>query len=294
MKLFCLDDRGNWGRELAKESSSRGWKSELFSADNNSNVQDGIAFMRLAQEAERLAIEKSLMRSLHDRGILLIPDLKSGLMYEDKYEQSISYNKWMPVTFVITDPQTAEQCINSLMFPFVSKSRTGSSSRNVRLIQNHDEAMREIEAAFGNGLSAPHSLGELVQSNYLIWQEFLQENKYDYRVVATGKKIMVLQRWNRRTSPFASGSGINNPAPWSDEVESVIEFSKRFLEEENILWCGLDVIQNKSTNEWKLLETTLGWSAHAYINCQYYGTPYLGKDMWKVLCNEIEEGVFNK
>jgi hypothetical protein len=293
MNLFCLDDRGGWGRELEKEAKTRGWNVRLFTAADYSFVDNGIVFMRMAQEADRLAIEKPIMSELSKRNTILIPDIKSGLMYEDKYQQSLAYNKWMPTTCVIDDRNTAENLMGKLSYPFLSKSRTGSASRNVRMIYNADEARQEIDAAFGTGLSAPHKMGELTQRGYLIWQKFLPDNKYDYRVVATGGQIMVLQRWNRKDVPFASGSGINNPADWSPEVEEVVKFSRSFLDEEKILWTGLDLVCDKEAESWRILETTLGWSAAAYANCQYYGTPYFGKDIWKVLCNEIEKGVFN-
>jgi biotin carboxylase len=274
VKMYCLDDRGGWGQELQKEALSRGWSSHLFTSADYEFVENGIAFMRLAQESDRLALEKPVMSELHKRGVYLIP-------------------KWMPETHVINDRITAESVIDKMPFPFISKSRTGSASRNIRIIRSSHEARVEVEAAFGDGISAPHKMGEINQRGYLIWQEFLQGNQYDYRIVATGKQIMVLQRWNRKDTPFASGSGINNPAEWSAEVQEVIEVSKKFLAEEKILWAGLDLVQNKDTKEWKILEITLGWSAAAYAKCQYYGTPYFGKDIWKVLCNEIEKGVFN-
>lgn len=294
MNLRCLNDAGGWGKQLLIEAVSRGWNASLL--DNPAMVEPGdYVFMRLSQERQRLSHEKLLLLLLQDHGAITIPSCKHGLLYEDKLEQTLAFKKWMPTTWVCTNKREALAALSEVTFPLVSKSRTGSASVNVRLLSNRDEAEREIRRAFSPyGLRTSHRLGEDVQRGYLIWQQFLDGNPHDYRVVSTGRQMMALKRFNRPDLPFASGSGNHAPVTKVDaEVEQVLETSRRFFEEEKAPWCGLDLVRDPDSGEWKILETTLGWKQSAYSECVYFGTNYRGADIWKVLCDEIFYGTFS-
>ena len=299
--IYCLDDRGGWGRALSAEAHARGWQRSVFADLDDILLPSeplGYAFLRIDQTAAQQEKDKDLAVVLNSRGFTLIPDIDVCLTYEDKLAQAERYAQWMPKTLVLRDEASAINAIEYGVFdyPFISKSRTGSASKNVRMILNKEQALREIDAAFHAGLSAPHRLGEITQHGYLIWQEFLPGNAYDYRVVVTGTRHMILQRHNKPGTVFASGSGINNPVELTDEVISALAFAELFFSKNNMKWGGIDIVQDHSVDgpfrKWRVLETTLGWSQSAYAKCKYYGTGLHGADIWKVLCNEIEEGVF--
>lgn len=295
MNLWCLDDKGLWGQQLRDEARSRGWKTGLFSVARQTSAipADAYVFMRISQERARMAQEKEIAEELHCRGIKLIPSIYSCLPYEDKIAQTELYRHWMPDTGIYADPDAAFQDIRRFGFPFLSKSATGSASRNVRIIVDEASAREEIHKAFGPGIDAPHKYGELVQRGYLLWQEFLPGNAYDYRVVRVGRYNMLLQRHNKPGTPFASGSGRNNPVNYiTGEVEEVLDFANRFFDAHDLRWCGIDVVRDTVAGDWMVLETTLGWTAKAYEGCRFFGTDYYGKDIWKLLCDEIEVGVF--
>ncbi len=300
-KLWCLDDAGGWGRQLAQEASARGWKARMFSSptDVAGIARGDFAFMRIAQDARRGAAEKELAKFLATRGVRLIPSLREILLYEDKAEQAIEYAQWMPDTAYVKSRMTAEYALQQMQFPFLSKSRTGSASRNVRMVNTLQDARREIDAAFGEGIAGAHKLGEAVQRGYLLWQDFLTGNAYDYRIVRTGRHMMALKRFNKPGTPFASGSGINSPAPDGGELLNVLRFADSFFSSIGSIWCGIDVVHDNRRGVWRVLETTLGWTASAYAQCRYYLTtptgipvasPYRGAEVWRLLCDEIEKG----
>jgi glutathione synthase/RimK-type ligase-like ATP-grasp enzyme len=298
-RLFCIDDRGGWGRSLATEAEKRGWSVRVGSIeDADKDRREKYLFVRTNQGGERMKKEKVFVhrRSAIDK---LIIGLDDTLEYEDKLLQASTISPaWMPRTYIITKPDDALRRLNSIDLPFISKSKTGSASRNVRFIETRKQAEKEIEAAFGTtGLVAPHKLGEGVQRGYLLWQEFLPNNAYDYRVCKIGDSYMMLRRHNREDLPFASGSGRVEPVTeLDDETASVLEFSTWFFKAIDTKWCGIDVVKDKD-GRWKVLETTIGWSQPAYSECRFFdlhGKPskYRGQDIWKVAMNAIERGVF--
>lgn len=310
MKIWCLLDSGGWGRDLCQAAQARGLAAELFSMQPSAieRMQAGdYAFLRLAQDATRLAHEKQFLCAIHERGVKMIPDLTTCEVYEDKLKQSDMYADWLPETSILTTKMDAYVHLEQVSYPFLSKSRTGSASRNVRIITDRKAAELEIEFAFGPGLDAPHRLGEQVQRGYLLWQELLPGNDYDYRVVIVGRYLMCLKRFNKPGTLFASGSGINEPAILGDiEVQEVLEIADRFFSFHGIRFGGIDLVKDyrkecDTWDTWRILETTLGWSQKAYERCQFvvkwpdaYDVErrYFGKDIWTVLLNEIEAGVF--
>jgi glutathione synthase/RimK-type ligase-like ATP-grasp enzyme len=293
MRLLCLDDRGHWGRDLAAVAHARGWEAHLFEAGEPLRPAD-YAFMRINQGGERMEREKRAMWRIAQLGVRTIPELNHGLLYENKVGQAHAFRDWMPPTRVLTDVAAAEGAIGELGYPFISKARDGSASRNVRLIESEDQARQEIQLAFGSGLPTPHRLGTGIQKGYLIWQQFMGGNAYDYRVIAVGRQRLLLRRHNRPDIPFASGSGLCEPITALDvETAAVLQAANEFFAAAHTNWCGIDLVRAPDSGRWYVLETTLGWMLKAYLPCAFIGTRWTGADIWNVLLDEIEAGVFN-
>lgn len=292
MRIYILNDTGRCGHALHQEATARGWFSRLFEEEVHFERADYM-FLRISQEYHRRQREQVLAKNLHHVGVKLIPDIETIKCYEDKLEQSKKYRDWFPPTQLIFYSGQAENYLETAVYPFLSKSRTGSASRNVRMISTEAEARAEIETVFhGDGIGDLHKLGEPVQRNYLIWQTFFPGNDHDYRAVITGRHVMLLRRFNKEGTVFASGSGHNEPVELNDETEQVYHTARLFFQAHNIKWGGIDLVQDKDSKRWYVLETTLGWSQGAYANCRYLHTDYFGRDIWKLLCDEIEDGVF--
>ena len=256
---------------------------------------DDLFFARIAQKKDRREKELPEIIKAEKKGARLIPDFALLLEYESKIEQSKRYKGWMPETYYITEKARAEQKIHWLGYPFVSKSSTGSASKNVRLIKNEEEARQEIEYAFGGGLSAPHGLGERNQKGYLIWQRFVPDNGYDYRACIVGDKIMLLKRYNREDVPFASGSGLVEPiTELNEESWMVLGFARNFFTRFGMEWAGIDIVIDRKicAETIFMLETTIGWKQSAYSDCVFFDSKNKdsgkkGADIWEVFVEHL-------
>jgi len=292
MAIKALNDAGGWGQALVNEAKKQGIEADVVETSAGVGHKD-LFFARIAQKKDRREKEVPEILRARGRGARLIPDYAILMEYESKIEQSKRYKGWMPETYYITEKEEAEKKKGVLGYPFVSKASTGSASKNVRLIKNEEQARKEIDSAFGSGLSAPHGLGERNQRGYLLWQRFVPDNGYDYRACIVGDKIMLLRRGNRKDVPFASGSGITEPIrELNDETESVLEFAYMFFRKFKMGWCGIDIVKDYDKKEWRMLETTIGWKQSAYSDCVFFDRfgndmSARGKDIWKVFCDYI-------
>ena len=299
MKLWCYAvDKGRWGEQLAREAVEHGIDANLFVEPVDEMQPGDYAFMRIPQWEPELSIGKLHATELQNRGLILIPDFFTILSYEDKIMQTQAHSCWMPETEIIYVGEAwrmAERVADELGYPFLSKSRRGSSSVNVRMIKTPSEAALgwglEMQGA---GISMKTGKGRTDgQKGYLIWQKFVPGNSGDIRVCINGKYMLMLWRDNAHGSPFASGSGknypINEPDDWQ---EKALDKAREFFNAFDLKWNGIDLVYDREQDDWLVLETTLGWSAKAYENCRYFQTDYFGKDVWTLFCKQLLDGVF--
>jgi glutathione synthase/RimK-type ligase-like ATP-grasp enzyme len=216
----------------------------------------------------------------------LIPSLRAARLYDDKLAQAEAMERWMPRTIAVHDERDVDAALGQIGVPLISKASQGAGSYNVRLVETREAAFREAELIF-SGRGIPLHFGE-VQRDYLLWQEFLQGNAYDFRVIAVGRERLILRRGNRKDRPMASGSGIEMPVTFPDaEAESALEFADRFFAEEDMRFCGIDLVNDRRTGAWRLLECTTGWplgkmALHTLVS----GRP--GTAFWDIVLDEIE------
>jgi glutathione synthase/RimK-type ligase-like ATP-grasp enzyme len=293
-EILTLNDKGKWGLALKTEAINRGWNARFVDSPEDIKNNDAVLFARVAQDYKKRECEIPIIKKAAEIGTIMIPDINLLLEYESKILQAQRYKEWMPETDYITYAYDAALRLGKYGYPFVSKSSTGSASCNVRLVHNEAQAVKEIIEAFSeNGIQAGHKLGEKSQKGYLLWQKLLSGNTYDYRACIVGDKVMLLRRGNRKDVPFASGSGITEPIKkLNNETAEVLEFAFRFFQDFNMEWCGIDIVKDPETQEWRMLETTIGWKQSAYSDCVFFDrdgndTGTCGKDIWKVFCDYI-------
>lgn len=293
MRIWALDDRtfDHCGIELHTAAKARGYASTLFR--NAAEVIDpGYVFTRLCQTQPRLTYDRGVYRDLASReGIRCIQDPWQVEAYEDKGVQTKLWGDFMPTTCVRYSRPQLRNGEYMLPFPIISKSFIGSASHNVRILNNAEQAEKELNLIFSpSGMKVTSG----VQKNYVLWQEFVPHT-CTYRVTLVGRYVHVYKRFNYLDRPMAAPSKVirTQPLKMSSEVESLLEFCEKFFAAANTKWCAIDVLKNP-TGGWKLLETALGWARgdDESGNAKFYGSKWSLLTQHELLLDEMQDGVF--
>ena len=164
-----------------------------------------------------------------------------------------------PKTWVWYDESLAKAWAFSADYPIVMKLACGAGSSNVILIKSYDEAEYYIELMFSWGTNTLSSgmtklwfnrsipwgrrrLRSIARvalkglptyppkpdrnfwrnnKNYVYFQEFLENNDFDTRVIVVGNRAFALRRYNRDNDFRASGSGKLDFSPEKIDLEAV-------------------------------------------------------------------------
>jgi glutathione synthase/RimK-type ligase-like ATP-grasp enzyme len=191
-----------------------------------------------------------------EMGIAVYPDQNTCWHYDDKISQSYLLEAAgipIPKTWVWYDADLALEWARSAEYPLVIKLWSGASSSNVGLVSSFDEARAWIKKLFGWGLynlndaySVNWPIGRRriqaalkllingdiptrnlppkswdLHKNYVLFQEFLSGNTYDYRIVIIGNRAFAFRRFNRPDDFRASGGGDVDINPENIDMESV-------------------------------------------------------------------------
>ena len=131
------------------------------------------------------------------KNIKIAPSLQELRVYDDKGAQQIEYGMLMPPALYSSDKKAAEEYLKTTKYPFVSKAIEGAHASNVRLVENEDQARKELEAIFSEEGKARHDahIPGLTQKGYVLWQKFMPNNPNDWRLILLGGKYgMVVHR----------------------------------------------------------------------------------------------------
>jgi len=305
--LFVYNDTRSpyqWAPGLVAAAKKRGTRHKLLrQGDDSYRGTVGYFFGRCEQRAEVLPHARGYCQRVATwPGITSVIAPREYLHYERKDLQALEFAHFMPETWNCTRKVQTHAALDALGLPLISKSNQGSSSSNVRLIETREQALLEASLALGaQGLQTARG----VQKGYVLWQRYLAQNDYAYRVVRIGGWYWLLRIFNRDDKPMASGSGkfeaIERVHSGSQELD-VLRWAHDFCEQHAMRWVGLDIISDPRTGAWRLLETTLAWNlrakganeACAVMNehGELHPNGYHGRDQWALLLDEIEQGVF--
>jgi glutathione synthase/RimK-type ligase-like ATP-grasp enzyme len=257
--IYAHDDMSKWGVHFALACGRANVPCHLFTKPDQ--VPDGAAaFVRLNQMKEYREEGKRIVRILSDRGIPTLPNAFEAEMYDDKSKQSQLLKKWLPNTYYVSDLNEALTLAGRMKYPIISKSKDGASSAGVRLLKNEWQAVQEAKKAFTTGF---RSVYNRLQKGYVIWQDFLEDNNCDYRVVITNDKLFGLKRNVRPDVPFASGSGDNEPIlEMTDRAAAAFKLAIEISDTIQTKWMAYDFVFAEGKPY--VLEMSSSWSAGPY------------------------------
>ena len=175
-------------------------------------------------------------------GIKCFPNWDTCWHYDDKIkEYYLLAQHGFPVvdSYIFWDRSKALKWLENAELPLVFKLKTGASSDNVILVKSKNRAKKLINIMFRKGISARnipdwnalkfkeikklvrHWGGNVlrkyrgedispfwqIQKNYVLFQKFLPNNKYDTRITIIGNRAFGFRRFVRNNDFRASGSG---------------------------------------------------------------------------------------
>jgi glutathione synthase/RimK-type ligase-like ATP-grasp enzyme len=175
--------------------------------------------------------------------IKCFPNLKTCWHYDDKIKQyyllrSLGY----PVieSYIFWEQENALAWVEKVDYPIVFKIKSGAGSSNVVLIKNKKEATQIINRMFSKGILSAYGIphkGKIkyknfenfirqkidkyilnkikhirptvwqISKNYVLFQRFLPNNKFDTRITTIGNRAFGYRRFVRDNDFRASGSG---------------------------------------------------------------------------------------
>lgn len=308
MRLFAYDDIQKWGQWLCESVREEGESASVFRrADKVPDLEGTVVYMPLTHHPRyRLKCKHVAEEIAKKKNVLMIPRIHECRLYDNKILQSKLFQDWMPRTYFITSKSEAQTILQFLSYPFISKATQGAASSNVRLIEDEEQAHREIQSAFSfSGIRCHFNLR---QRGYLLWQEFIPGNDFDWRVAVLGKSkryCKPLKRHNRPGTVFASGSHIfEEVMTLTPEVVDVMNYSLRFAEAFDLTHTALDLVRDK-TGRLLLLENTTIWErpqrSRKYLSKSVYfvhtdkgwePTEYTTGIQFELLAKMILEGYF--
>ena len=206
----------------------------------------GFIFNLVHLDSEML-IANTILPVIEDHfRITCFPDRATRWHYDNKIQQYFllrSYNFPVVKSWVFWERSSAIGWLEYAVFPLVFKLKSGAGSANVILIKTKKEAIHLVNRMFSNkGVSFGHiphrnnlfyfrdilklyrfrrwlayKRGRIenegqnpywqIHRDYILFQKFLPNNKFDLRVTIIGKKAFSFIRYTRPNDFRASGSG---------------------------------------------------------------------------------------
>lgn len=254
---------------------------------------------------------KQLLFSLQQSGIKVFPDFNTGWHFDDKVGEKYlleAINAPMIPTFVFYTKEEALQWAKHTAYPKVFKLRRGAGSANVKLVQSKQDANKYIRKAFKHGFPQYNALDNLKEEwrkyrlhmtgmknvlksivrtisptefskmharekGYVLFQEFIPNNKFDIRIVVVGDKAFALKRMCRKNDFRASGGG-NIIYDKNQIDERCVKIAFEINEKLKTQSIAFDFVFD-SSNRPLIVEISYGYAAAAYDKCEGFWT----KDM---------------
>lgn len=251
---------------------------------------------------------RQLIFSLEAKGLKVFPNSNTCWHFDDKLGQKYLFEAMgLPLvpTYVFYDKGEALEWAEKTNYPKVFKTRNGAGARNVRLIKTKQKARKLIEKCFNQGISSYDKLSETKESlwrfrrdkdpksfarlikyllklplparfqtehvkekNYVYFQDFVPDNKFDYRVVVIGNRAFAIKRLVRQNDFRSSGSGLiryskkNFPA---NLIAAAFDINKKLKNQS----LALDLICDKN-NTYVVIETSYAFTSRGYLSCPGY------------------------
>lgn len=187
---------------------------------------------------------------------ICLPSYDEIWFYEDKINQYyLGQINELPMikTFISNSKDETLEYIKNCKYPIVSKLTNGSGSQGVKLIKNYKKAKAVCSKIFENGLGTYWSY--IKQKDYVYFQEFISDAKYDLRIIIVGNSYFGYYREVPQDDFRASGSGIEIYKSIPEEAMLLAKKLKDSFPKNRIL--AVDLLKDKRDDQFYIIETSI-------------------------------------
>lgn len=294
MDFIILDERDVWHGPAIAAASARGYNARrVFGGQVPTGP--GIGFIRPHADPVRLEVNQEDYYLMQMAGLTMIQDPLQMSVYEDKSAQLQWFYEWMPTTKRFVRKEDALSFVRKCGFDtLVSKADVGASSVNVRILKGRAEQEAHVNQLFDKGIRIDHCSGghKSVQKGYALLQEFIP-HKITWRVNIVGTKMAVFKRYCYPDKPVAMTGNTEPVMELDAEIESLLDFARKFFSFADTKWCAVDILRDTS-GKWKVIETSLAWPWPGVgKQAKFFGSSRNWDQMWDVMFDEFEAGVWS-
>jgi glutathione synthase/RimK-type ligase-like ATP-grasp enzyme len=156
-------------------------------------------------------------------------------------------------TFTTNSKTDAIDFINYTTFPIISKITTGSSSHDVTKIENRKSAIKFVTSCFSD-IGRKTYWPYIRQKNYVYFQKFISDAKYDLRIIIVGNKIFGYYRYAKKGDFRASGAGIREKKALPEEAMRIALDTKSKLGSTSL---AVDMLYSENEKKYYIIETSI-------------------------------------
>jgi hypothetical protein len=297
-RITVLDERNVWWRPLTDAGAARGYVTRRINRGHEADAP-GLGFLR-PHAAPTILQQNHTDYHLMADHLTMIQDWAQVEVYEDKSAQFWRWGAWMPPTWRFENKMQASEFIASYHGALVSKADVGASSYNVRVLHTQAEQLAHVQQLFTRGISVTHCAGgpgttdlKSIQRGYVLLQEYIPHDT-TFRVNRVGRARAIFKRYNAPGTLTAQTGNVDGVKELDDDLKSLLHFADGVFDAIGSKWCALDIL--KSPTGWRMIETSLAWPWPSPGNCmeaQFFGSDRRWSEMWELLLDEYEAGVWS-
>lgn len=244
---------------------------------------------------EDLFMARNVLFSAEKMGIKVFPNFDGSWHFDDKVSQKYlleAIDAPVVPNYAFYNKKEAILWAENQKYPIVAKLRRGAGSYNVKLIKNFYEAKSYINKMFGNGIhpspgyvadaktklkvagniegvirrlkKAPNFFKMVMrgrkgfprEKGYVYFQEFIPNNKSDYRIIVIDNVVYGMQRLVRENDFRASGAGVFN---YENIDENIIKIAYDVSKKLNMQSVAFDFVIDHRNNNPLIVEISYGF-----------------------------------
>ncbi|MFI3305485.1 MAG: hypothetical protein R3Y68_03090 [Rikenellaceae bacterium] len=252
---------------------------------------------------------RNLLLSVERLGVKVFPNHNTNWHFDDKIAEMYAFksiNAPIPQSWVFYSLDSTTTFLNEAKYPLVAKLRNGSGASNVKLLKSKSQAMRYAKRMFGKGFDPSPSLlykayskaqssyswdtfisrvkkipqflytrsrAKMmpIEKGYCYFQEFIENDGYDIKVVVIGDKLSFLAR-NVRSGDFRASGGGDFYYDKSLVTKNIIESAFQTADKLGLQCVGFDYVVNKSTGQGLIIEMCYGFDFAVIYDANGYFT----------------------